>query len=118
MDIPEEFDYIKAPPIVKVLKRISGNFMNIKNRDDARKVTFKKEFIIDDEDFKNLWERIKYKTTYSVKLNSERLIEQCARKIWENVIVGKGKFVTRKIKLAITEGGVQEDEIRYANRCG
>jgi len=109
VDIPEEFDYIKAP-IVKVLKRISGNFMNIKNRDDARKVTFKKEFIIDDEDFKNLWERIKYKTTYSVKLNSERLIEQCARKIWENVIVGKGKFVTRKIKLAITEGGVQEDE--------
>ena len=84
--------------------------MNIKNRDDARKVTFKKEFIIDNEDFKNLWERIKYKTTYSVKLNSERLIEQCARKIWENVIVGKGKFVTRKIKLAITEGGVQEDE--------
>ncbi|MDD2247991.1 MAG: hypothetical protein PHC39_13135, partial [Proteiniphilum sp.] len=109
VDIPEEFDYIKAP-IVKVLKRISGNFMNIKNRDDARKVTFKKEFIIDNEDFKNLWERIKYKTTYSVKLNSERLIEQCARKIWENVIVGKGKFVTRKIKLAITEGGVQEDE--------
>ncbi len=109
VDIPEEFDYIKAP-IVKVLKRISGNFMNIKNRGDARKVTFKKEFIIDNEDFKNLWERIKYKTTYSVKLNSERLIEQCARKIWENVIVGKGKFVTRKIKLAITEGGVQEDE--------
>ncbi len=109
VDIPEEFDYIKAP-VVKILKRISGNFMNIKNRDDARKVTFKKEFIIDNEDFKNLWERIKYKTTYSVKLNSDRLIEQCAKKIWENVTVGKGKFVTRKIKLAITEGGIQEED--------
>lgn len=109
VDIPEEFDYIKAP-IVRVLKRISGNFMNIKNRDNARKVTFKKEFFIDNEDFKNLWERIKYKTTYSVKIDSEKLVEQCANKIYAEVTVGKGKFVTRKIKLAITEGGVQESE--------
>ena len=107
--IPEEFDYIKTP-ILKVLKRISGNFMNIKNRDDARRVTFKKEFFIHNEDFKNLWDRIKYKTTYSVKVDSDKLIEQCAKRIFEEVVVGKGRFVTRKVKLAITEGGVQEGE--------
>lgn len=110
VEIPEAFYYIKAP-IIKVLKRISGNFMNIKNRDDVRKVSFKKEFFINNEDFKSLWERIKYKTTYSVKLNSDKLIEQCAQKIFEEVVVGKGRFVTRKIKLAITEGGVHEGEI-------
>ena len=107
--IPEEFDYIKVP-IVKVLKRISGNFMNIKNRDEARKVTFRKEFFIQNDDFKNLWERIKYKTTYSVKIDSNKLIEQCASKINTEVTVGKGKFITRKIKLAITEGGVQHSD--------
>ena len=107
--IPEEFDYIKTP-ILKVLKRISGNFMNIKNRDDVRRVTFKKEFFINNEDFKNLWDRIKYKTTYSVKIDSDKLIGQCAQRIYEEVVVGKGRFVTRKIKLAITEGGVLEGE--------
>jgi type III restriction enzyme len=109
VEIPEEFDYIKMP-IIKVLKRISGNFMNIKNRDNVRKVSFKKEFFLDNEDFRNLWERIKYKTTYSVQVDSNHLIERCANKIFEEVTVGRGKFVTRKIKLAITEGGVQEDE--------
>ena len=107
--IPQEFDYIKMP-ILKVLKRISGNFMNIKNRDDVRRVTFKKEFFIHNEDFKNLWDRIKYKTTYSVKIDSDKLIDQCAQRIYEEVVVGRGRFVTRKIKLAITEGGVLEGE--------
>lgn len=107
--IPEEFDYIKMP-ILKVLKRISGNFMNIKNRDDARRVTFRKEFFINNEDFKNLWDRIKYKTTYSVKIDSDKLIDQCAQRIYEEVVVGRGRFVTRKVKLAITEGGVLEGE--------
>lgn len=108
VDIPEEFNYIKTP-IIKVLKRIAGNYMNIKNRDDSRPVTFKKEIFLN-EDFKALWERIKYKTTYSVKVHSDKLIEQCAQKIWAEVSVGKGKFITRKVKLAITEAGVQEGE--------
>ncbi len=107
--IPQEFDYIKTP-ILKVLKRISGNFMNIKNRDDVRRVTFKKEFFIHNEDFKNLWDRIKYKTTYSVKIDSDNLIKQSAQRIFEEVVVGRGRFVTRKVKLAITEGGVLEGE--------
>lgn len=109
VSIPEEFDYIKMP-VLKVLKRISGNFMNIKNRDDARKVNFKKEFFIHNEDFKNLWDRIKYKTTYSVQVDTDKLVERCANKIYDEVTIGKGRFVTRRIKLAITEGGVLQDE--------
>lgn len=117
VEVPEEFELIKKP-IINVLKRISGNFMNIKNRNDARKVSFKKQFFLDNEDFRNLWDKIKYKTTYSVKVDSHKLIEQCANKIWEEVVVGKGRFITRKVKLSITEGGVQEnkDTLREASR--
>ena len=114
VDIPEEFNYIKAP-IIKVLKRVAGNFMNIKNRDDVRRVTFRKEILLD-ENFKELWERIKYKTTYSVSVDSEKLIEACSKKLWAEIVVGKGKFVTRKVKLAITEGGVLESEEKNANK--
>ena len=109
VSIPEEFYFIKKP-VLDVLKRISGNYMNIKNRDDARKVNFKKEFFIDNEDFKNLWDRIKYKTTYSVQVDTDKLVERCANKIYDEVTIGRGRFVTRKIKLAITEGGVLQDE--------
>lgn len=109
VQIPDDFDYIKVP-VMNVLRRISGNYMNIKNRDDARKVTFRKEFFSDNADFKNLWDRIKYKTTYSVQIDSEKLVKRCAKKIEEEVTIGKGRFITRKIKLAITEGGVQESE--------
>ncbi|MGL5919023.1 MAG: hypothetical protein ACRCZQ_00765, partial [Bacteroidales bacterium] len=112
--LPEEFDYIKAP-IVKVLKRVAGNFMNIKNRDDVRRVTFKKEILLDDN-FKALWDKIKYKTTYSVQLNSDKLIDACANKLWEEIVVGKGRFVTRKVKLAITDGGISESEEKYATK--
>ena len=114
IDIPEEFNFIKAP-IIKVLKRVAGNFMNIKNRDDVRRVTFKKEVLLD-ENFKELWDRIKYKTTYSVEIKSEPLIEACAKKLWSEIVVGKGKFVTRKVKLAITEGGVLESDEKNANK--
>ena len=114
IDIPDEFRFIKTP-IIKVLKRIAGNFMNIKNRDDVRRVTFKKEILLD-ENFKELWERIKYKTTYSVEVDSEKLIEACAKKLWAEIVVGKGKFVTRKVKLAITEGGVLESDEKGASK--
>lgn len=107
VDIPEEFSEMKYP-ILKVLKRISGNFMNIKNRDDLRQVTFKKEFLLN-EDFKVLWDKIKYKTTYSVSFDSQKLIENCVRDI-QDLRVISGKLVVRKVKLAITEGGVQEGD--------
>ncbi len=114
LDLPEEFDYIKAP-IVKVLKRVAGNFMNIKNRDDVRRVTFKKEILLD-ENFKVLWDKIKYKTTYSVDLDSDKLIDACAKRLYEEVVVGKGRFVTRKVKLAITDGGVLESDDKNATK--
>ena len=115
VDIPEEFAEIKQP-ILKVLKRISGNFMNIKNRDDIRPVTFKKEFFLN-EDFKELWERVKYKTKYSVSFDSQDMIDTCAEVIAANLAVGKGKFITRKVKLAITEGGVHESDVHEGDEA-
>ncbi|MFA6677881.1 MAG: hypothetical protein WCS34_09910, partial [Bacteroidales bacterium] len=108
--IPEEFSYIKTP-VEKVLKKISGNYMNIKNKDDVRPVRFKKEILLN-EDFKELWNKIKYKTTYSVKLDSAELIEKCSKRIFEEIYVGKGRFVTKKVKVAITQGGVQKSDYK------
>ncbi|MDR0995914.1 MAG: DEAD/DEAH box helicase family protein [Tannerella sp.] len=107
VEIPEAFDYLRVP-VLKVLRGVAGNVMNIKNRDDARKVACRKEILLN-EDFRALWDRIKYKTTYSVDFSSAELIDKCARRIREEIVVGSGKFVTRKIKVVIDSGGLRSD---------
>lgn len=108
VSIPEEFNFIKGS-VIKVLRRISGNYMNIKDKNEKRAVKFKKEILLS-EDFKALWDRIKYKTTYSVKVDSEVLVNKCSDKILKELSVNKGKFINKKVKLSITEAGVQSDD--------
>lgn len=55
---------------------------------DARKkgiARLRKEYMLTPE-FRELWERIKYKTRYSVKVDTERLIEDCVKELDEAVI--------------------------------
>lgn len=106
-DIPEAFLYAKGE-IIKILKRVAGNYMNIKNAKDRQLLRFRKQILLN-PDFAALWERIKFKTRYAVQIDTDKLINLCAREIANNLQVGKGKFVRRKVKLQITEGGISED---------
>jgi signal transduction histidine kinase len=62
------------------------------------------------EEFKSLWNKVKYKTTYSVQFDTDKLIEKCAESIRDNLIAGRGKFVFKKAKAEITKGGVEAKE--------
>lgn len=68
LELPEEFK-AHAPQIAAVLKKVSGN-LNIKNRDDKKKVSLNKAVFLSPE-FKELWDRIKYKTTFRVDFDVE-----------------------------------------------
>ncbi len=107
--IPEEYTQAQ-PQILKILKKISGK-LNIKNADDKRKVSLNKAVYLS-EDFKALWDRIKYRTTYRVNFNVEELIDACSREIKDNLIVGRAKIVYQKGKTEITKGGVIINEVR------
>ena len=110
--IPEE--YVQAQPqILKILKKISGK-LNINNADDKRKVSLNKAVYLSD-DFKALWERIKYKTTYRVNFNVADLIDTCSKEIKDNLIVGRAKIVYQKGKTEITKGGVAITEVRESS---
>jgi type III restriction enzyme len=87
-----------------VLKKVAGN-LNIKNATNKRAVTLNKEVYLS-EDFKELWDRIKYKTTYRVKFDETKLIEKCVEEIKDNLIVAKARFAYNKAGLDITQGGV------------
>ncbi len=106
VDLPEEVEE-QAPQIKGILKKVAGK-LNIKNADNKRTVKPKKEVLLSPE-FKDLWNRIKYKTTYRVEFDSERLIEECAKELRDNLRVGKARFRYQKAKTPIERGGVRPE---------
>ena len=102
--LPERFEIVEAQ-VFTVLRKVAGN-LNIKNADDRKDVKLNKAVFLG-EDFKELWNRIKYWTTYRVQFNSDALIEKCARKINESVVVGKARFTYIKSTAEISLGGVE-----------
>ncbi len=109
LELPEEFKE-HAPQIAAVLKRVSGN-LNIKNRDDKKKVSLNKAVFLSPE-FKELWDRIKYKTTFRVDFDVEALATKCAEKIKADMQVGKARFIYRKAKAEIDRGGVHAEQVQ------
>ena len=105
--VPLEFEQAKTQ-IINVIKKIAGN-LNIKNADDKVVVKVKKQVLLSDE-FKDLWDRIKYQTTYRVDFNENDLVNECAKNINYEVSVGKIKYVYSKALNKITKVGVEIDE--------
>jgi len=109
LELPEEFKE-HAPQIAAVLKKVSGN-LNIKNRDDKKKVSLNKAVFLSPE-FKELWDRIKYKTTFRVDFDVAALATKCAEEIKANLQVGKARFIYRKAKAEIDRGGVHSEQVQ------
>lgn len=95
--------------ILTVLRKVAGK-LNIKNADERKKVKLNKAVFLSEE-FKQLWERIKYKTTFRVDFNSKKLIEKCADEIRKTLIVGRARFITRTAMLDVDRGGVSADVV-------
>ena len=94
--------------IAGVCKKAAGG-LNIKPANDKRPVHLNKERFLS-EDFKELWDRIKYKTTYKVEFDSEKLMEQCCEKMQLELNVGAAKLMYTKAKVQVSEGGVDTTE--------
>ncbi|MFA7057372.1 MAG: DEAD/DEAH box helicase family protein [Candidatus Cloacimonadales bacterium] len=107
LDIPEEFQAVKGQ-IIKQFRRVAGN-LNIKNADDKKKINVNKKVLLSPE-FEEIWNKIKYKTTYQVNFDTEKLIEKCAETIRSQIVVGKGKFIVSTAKVQIERGGLSVEE--------
>ncbi|MCI5690163.1 MAG: DEAD/DEAH box helicase family protein [Clostridiales bacterium] len=94
--------------IASVCKKAAGG-LNIKPAEDKRRVSLNKERFLG-EDFKELWERIKYKTTYHVEFDSEKLVQQCCKKMQTELNIGASKLLYTKAKVQVSEGGVDTTE--------
>ncbi len=103
-EVPQEFEALKAD-ITAVITKIAGS-LNVKNADDKKVITLNKEVYLS-EDFKALWEQIKYKTTYRVEFDEQKLIDECVQHIQNDLTVGKIKYIYNKATNKITKAGVE-----------
>jgi type III restriction enzyme len=110
--LPEEFEPIKSE-IIALAKKVSGS-LNIQNNSNKKAINLNKQVYLDPE-FKALWDRVKYKTTYSVDFDSEKLIEECVKEMQKSLTVSVAKLIYTKAGLDINFGGVVAEETeRYA----
>ena len=111
-NVPSEYEIVQDEIIQRITK--IGGSLNIKNADHKKAVKLNKQVVLSD-DFKELWERIKYKTTYKVNFDEDKLVEECARQISINGTVGKIKYLYSKATNKITKVGVEIDENTIKN---
>ena len=90
--------------IQTVLRKLAGN-LDIKNADDRRAIRTRVA-VLESDEFRSLWERIKYKTTYRVEFNNLKLLNDCAEAIRKCPPITRTRAQFRKADIAIGKGGV------------
>lgn len=111
--IPEEFTKVKFA-IYSTLRKSCGT-LNIKNADEKVEIKLNKQVQLSPE-FKDLWDRIKWKTRYNVAFDTNELIEKCAKRLNEKVVITSSTLKETKATLNVTQGGVQTSETQNRAR--
>lgn len=105
--LPESFEP-QANQIIPILRKLAGR-LEIKNADDRRPVR-PRQAILYSPEFKELWDRIKHKTTYRVEFDNEKLVESCIKALRNAPPIPKTRLQWRKADLAIGKAGVEATE--------
>lgn len=107
LEVPDEVKS-SLPAITAVCKKISGN-LNIKPASEKKSISLNKQIYLN-PDFKELWDRIKYKTAYSVSFNSAELIRRCSEEMKANLSTSSAKLIYSKAELKHTASGLETTE--------
>ena len=105
--VPENFTEQRAE-IAKTLRKIAGR-LEIKDADERRSVR-PRQAVLESPEFQELWDRIKYKTTYHVEFDNEDLLEKCSQALRQAPQIPKTRLQWRKADVAIGQSGVEATE--------
>jgi type III restriction enzyme len=110
VDLPEAFT-----EDVHILKQILSNMKDaagkLEIKDGNKKETVRvNRQVLDSPEFKELWERVKFKTTFSVDYDSDKLINECINAIDDRLRVSRGKMYYTKAMVSMTIGGLEAEE--------
>ncbi len=107
LKVPAELEAQRGQ-IAEVLRKLSGK-LEIKNADDRQQVRTR-QAVLHSPEFKELWNRIKHKTTYRVQFDNEKLIESCINALHDAPPIAKTRLQWRKAELSIGKGGIGTNE--------
>ncbi len=105
--LPDEF----KPHNIQVrgiLRKLAGK-LEIKDANERKKV-LPRQAVLNSQEFKDLWNRIKYKTTYRVQFDNDALLKTCIKAIENAPPISKTRLQWRKADLAIGRAGVEANE--------
>ena len=105
--VPENFTEQLAE-IAKVLRKLAGR-LEIKDADERRSI-HPRQAVLNSQEFKALWDRIKHKTTYRVAFDNEDLLKKCTRALREAPAIPRTRIQWRKADIAIGQAGVEAIE--------
>jgi len=105
--VPEAFA-TQTPQIKEILRKLAGR-LEIKNADERKQVK-SRQAVLESAEFKEMWDRIKHKTTYRVQFDNEALIATCTRAITDAQSITKTRLQWRKADVAIGRAGVEATE--------
>ncbi|MHB9129719.1 MAG: type III restriction-modification system endonuclease [Armatimonadota bacterium] len=103
LTLPKAFTE-QLPQVKEVLRKLAGK-LEIKNADE-RKQIHTRQAVLEGDDFKALWDRIKHKTTYRVQFDNDALIATCAKAIQAAPPIARTRLQWRKADLTIGKAGV------------
>lgn len=106
-EVPEEFKELEDKIKISLQKMVSS--LNIQNANDKKIVKPNKEVILSPE-FEELWNNIKYKTNYSVNVDTDKLIELCSNEIKNNLRIDRAKLNYTKATTDIGYDGISVRE--------
>ena len=105
--VPDNFAQ-QREEIAKVLRRLAGR-LEIKDADERRSIR-PRQAVLNSPEFKELWDRIKYKATYRVAFDNEALLEKCTRDLRKAPAIPRTRLQWRTADIAIGQSGVEATE--------
>ena len=94
--------------ILSKLKDAAGK-LEIKDQADKKRVLLNKR-VLESPAFRELWDRVKYKTSFSVNFDADSLIKECIRALDDRLTISRGKLIYTKVDIAMTIGGIVHEE--------
>ena len=108
LDLSERYTKAAQRAIVQALEK-ADNRPVIRDANKEVTVKLKKQAILSPE-FKELWDKIKQKTTYRIDIDSETLIKHCIKELRDMPPIPKAKLVTQSAEIEIENAGISHTE--------
>jgi len=108
LDLIERYSKAAQRAIIQALEK-ADNRPVIRDANKEVTVKLKKQAILSPE-FKELWDKIKQKTTYRVNIDTDTLIKNCVKELREMPPIPKAKLLTSTAEIEIENAGIYSTE--------